>query len=314
MLSKKKVYFMGLLANTDSTIVGVKLKNGFKIKEMPGDKGTYFISMLEELPPIEVSKKLFINFPCLHPTEKKLYFVENCFECIVEIDDKGKMVNFPSAIARFSNESVRNYLDSAIRLMRLFKEGNIYLPLAYYYFIEKDRPKSFIRTGYGLYQSNKPEFTLGNSELPILKKFIKNTKIPFKEEFLQLAFENFELSYQTHNQNLQFLSSMIALETLFNPSNTELSYRISRNVAVLLGKDESGSNKIFSEVKNLYEKRSKIVHAGKSNIISGEELLKLRYYVRQSIKEIAKINKNKDELLNMLNSSGFGRKSWIKSR
>ena len=87
-------------------------------------------------------------------------------------------------------------------------------------------------------------------------------------------------------------------------------YRISRNAAVLLGKDKEDSKTIFSEIKDLYDKRSKIVHTGNSNIINEEDLLKLRHYVRESIKEIIKVDKNKDELLELLNSCGFGEKSW----
>lgn len=103
---------------------------------------------------------------------------------------------------------------------------------------------------------------------------------------------------------------MISLETLFNPGRQELRYRVSRNTAVILGKEKEDSEKIFREIKKLYDKRSDIVHTGKSNTINEEDLLKLRHYVRESIKEIIKIDKNKDELLELLNSCGFGEKSW----
>jgi len=91
-----------------------------------------------------------------------------------------------------------------------------------------------------------------------------------------------------------------------------LRYRISRNTAVLLGKDKDDSERIFSEIRDLYDKRSKIVHTGKSGIINDKDLLKLRYYVRGSIKEINKIGKNKNGLLDMLNSCGFGERPWRK--
>lgn len=105
---------------------------------------------------------------------------------------------------------------------------------------------------------------------------------------------------------------MVSIETLLNPGEHELTYRISRNAAVLLGKEKEDSKMIFSEIKDLYNKRSKIVHAGNSNIINNEDLLKLRHYVRESIKEINKIGKNKNYLLDMLNSCGFGERPWTK--
>jgi hypothetical protein len=228
------------------------------------------------------------------------------------MNDEGVLTSFPSEVAKFDNNLVHGYLNPVIRLMRLFKEGNICIPLKYYFFIDNNAPKSFIRQSTGLYISSEPKYTLENSELPDLQRFIQNTKLPFKESFLQLAFENFELSYQTHNINLSFLSLMISLETLFNPGGQELRYRVSRNTAVLLGKEDKDSKMIFSEIKDLYDKRSNIVHTGKSNI-NNEDLLKLRHYVRESIKEINKIGKSKNKLLDLLNSCGFGERPWTKS-
>ena len=105
---------------------------------------------------------------------------------------------------------------------------------------------------------------------------------------------------------------MISLETLFNSGRQKLSYRISRNTAVLLGKEKEDSETIFSDIKDLYDKRSKIVHTGNSNIVDQDDLLKLRHYVRESIKEINKIDKNKDEFLKMLDSCEFGEGSRIR--
>lgn len=100
---------------------------------------------------------------------------------------------------------------------------------------------------------------------------------------------------------------MMSLETLFHPSEQgELRYRISRNVAALLGKnDDKDSKTIFTDVEKLYDKRSKLVHTGNKSIVKESDLLLLRHYVRESIKEIYKMNKGKGDLLELLNSRGF---------
>jgi len=85
-----------------------------------------------------------------------------------------------------------------------------------------------------------------------------------------------------------------------------LQYRISRNAAVLLGEKREDSKEIFSQVNKLYEKRSKIVHFGTRRVIEKEDLLKLRNYVRESIKEIYHIDKDKNEVMVLLNTCGFG--------
>jgi hypothetical protein len=294
---------MGLLANTDSSILKANLNHGFKIEAISEDEGVNLVSTLEGLPYREIGNKLFFEFPCLNSSERKFYFISNSFE---SIDESG--IEMLNAVTEFENKFLRGYLDPTIRLMRLFKEGNICMPLIYYYFIDNSIPRAFKISGTHLYISPEPKYTLEHSEVSELDKFIRNTKLPSTESFLQLAFETFELSYQTHNINLSFLSLMISLEILFHPKSDrrKISDRISRNAAVLLGKDKKDSNERYPKVKELYDKRSAIVHTGELNIINTEDLLKLRHYVRESIKEINKIGKSKNELLDLLNSCGFG--------
>jgi hypothetical protein len=307
-MSKKEIRFMGLLANNDTSILNVKLDHGFKIHAISEREGVTVVSILESLPFMEIYKK-FTLFNCLY--EEKLYYIDNSFESDIEMNDEGVITSSLSEVMKFNNNLVHGYLNPVIRLMRLFKEGNICMPLKYYYFIDNKIPKSFMREGTFLYVPSEL-YTLESSEIPDLQRFIQNTKLPFKESFLQLAFMNFEWSYQTNNENQSFLSLMISLETLFNPGGQELRYRVSRNTAVLLGKENEDSKVIFSEIKDLYDKRSNIVHTGKLNIINNEDLLKLRHYVRESIKEINKIGKSKNELLDLLNSCGFGERPWTK--
>ena len=311
-MSKKKVNFIGILSNTDSTILNLNLDHDFIVREASDNEGTILISELETLPYREVYNEL-IKYSCVNISEKKIYFIDNSFESDIEINEKGILTSFPMGIAKFSNELVNGYLNSVIRLIRLFKEGNICIPMHYYFIRHDNRLKSFIRQKTLSYIPPGPIYTIENSEISHLHKFIKSVKLPFNFPFLQLAFENFELSYQTNNINLSFLSLIISLETLFNPSEQELRYRISRNTAVLLGKDKDDSKLILSDIKKLYDKRSKIVHTGKPNAVNENDLLKLRYYVRESVKKINIINKNKDELLDILNICGFGVKIWTNS-
>ena len=65
------------------------------------------------------------------------------------------------------------------------------------------------------------------------------------------------------------------------------------------------SERIYIEMKKFYDMRSNIVHRGKADI-NNNDVLKLRYYARESIKKIYRLNKDKDDLLALLNSRGFG--------
>ena len=85
--------------------------------------------------------------------------------------------------------------------------------------------------------ADSTKFGLGDTEIANAQSFLENNEIPFEKPQIQLAFETFELSYESHSLGLAFLSLMISLETLLNPSGHELRYRVSRNTAVLLGKN-----------------------------------------------------------------------------
>jgi len=97
------------------------------------------------------------------------------------------------------------------------------------------------------------------------------------------------------------------MEALFNPGDQEISYRISRSTAVLIGKTRSESKIIFEDVRNLYKKRSNLVHTGKADI-KEEDIIKLRHYVRESIKALSTKSVGKDDALRELNTLGFGDK------
>jgi len=304
-MAKQNIYFMGFLANTNSSILRVKLGHNFKIEKVGRDEGIRLISNLENSSFFNMYKKLISRYRL--GLESQFYIITNSFEVNLNVNSKGRIKSNPPKIYEFMNEFVQNYLYSTIKLMRLFKEGGISLPIEYLFY-DKDNPKRII----SLYKIpvvslGRLNYILTPSEVSELQKFIQNTKLPFERSFLQLAFEAYELSYKTHNKMLSFLSLMSGLESLFNPGGGELKYRISRNTAVLLGKDKKDSKGIFFNVKTLYEKRSKTLHTGKTDI-GQNDVLRLRHYVRGSIKEIYKINKNKNELLDILNSLGFGEK------
>ena len=314
---------MGILSNVDSSILKVNFDHGFKVEgrldsgqlqvrtnDYPNDTLNYkevahLIYHLEGLPLVEVYKKLDPDLSCLNVSEKKIYVITNSLEIDIMNDNE-----ISTEVEKF-NESVHGYLYPMLQLMRLFKEGNISMPWIYYYSIDNDgTPRPYKRIMMPLRVLKGP-YTLEGPEIRKLSKFFKNIKLPFTEPSLQIAFENFELSYRISDINLSFLTLMISLEALLNPGNQELTYKVSRNTAVLLGGKEDDSKNIFLKVKKLYDKRSKFVHGDKTNIIKSENLL-LRYYIRESIKEINKIGKTGKELWDLLNSRGFSKKTMRK--
>ena len=312
-MPKRKVRFMGLLTKTDSSILGVKLEHGFKIEKIGGDELIDLIAKLEGISKfrtrVKVIKKAYLNIG-----EDKAYIITNLIDDIEstetgEIDDK----NF-KALDSYEIKYGK-YLYEKLTLMRLFKEGHLFMPERYYFFEDDESIIFFEKNGMGEDLTGGTTYSLKKSELQDLQIFIQSIKLPFKNPSLKLAHGNFEMAYSIYHKDLSFLVLMISMESLFNPSGKgELTYRISRNTAVLIGKDKEDSANICIKMKELYEKRCKIVHNGKSNIVTEDDIKDLRDYAIRSIKEFYKIDEKKDEILKLLNSCGFGDRPWLQKK
>jgi hypothetical protein len=318
-MSIKKVFSLCFLSNVDSTISKLKLNNGFKIEEMSYTEGIDLLCQFENMTEMQAYSNLVSFYrliqsdePQCTPREKQFYVIVNSYNCEINMDNEGRITEWDFDEDAKHDMIIHQYLNPTIKLMRLFKDGNIGIPLRYEYIYEGNKPKSFCRVSlkkpvsYGI-------FTIEDSKVKQLQEFINNTKIPFSDN-IQLAFDNFNQSYDIDNENLSFLSLMICMEIFFNPvDQRELKNRISKGAAILIGKDRDDSINIYKDIKKLYDKRSSLVHSGKS--ITRVDLQKLRQYVRKSIKKIleideVKLGKNLEEFKKTLNLCGMGEKPW----
>lgn len=313
-MQKKNIHFIGFLANVDDSLLKLDLGQPFTIeKKSQGDvnvdsfmchirkhygvKSEYGILTVEDRVNGTVHDQSFYYY-CITASNIESF----------EATPQGGVVIRPAALVR----SFYHPLRDKVRLLRLFKEGNIMMRFSLFYYLEGSEPKVVSNIQEGPL-SDGTIFKLEPQEATEAGDFIKNAKIPFDRAFLDLAFDSFELSYETHTIPLSFLSLMIAMETLFNQGGNEIGYSLSRNACVLLGEKREQSEEIFREIKQLYSKRSKMVHRGESKKITQENLLRLRWFVREAIKEINLMGEDKPKLLELLNQCGFGDRPWRKS-
>lgn len=300
----EKIYFLGLLSNVNSSLLHFKLKHGFEVIAIDANEAVQLLSRLGRgVPFLAIAEKVFGDLRCINYEDNKVYGISNSFEVDRLRDENNNYNIFHEKIYGF-DRLINQDLKTLFRKMRLYQEGDIRMPVKYYYHIENELPIQIMKFGENRPISNEL-YHIKKTELPDLYAFLKDLKLPFNEPYLQLAFENFELSYEINNVVLSFLTLMFSLESLFNPGGSEISYKISRNAAVLLGGDKAEGTKIFKDIYDLYSKRSATLHSGESKV-NQEDKLKLRDYIRRSIVHILKTKKGKKDLLTALNSLGFG--------
>jgi len=312
-MPKTEIQFLGLLANTNSTILKLKLENGFELAEVPKKDFVALIADVDGREWFETFKELSIQHYIPPDNEgDSCVVVKNRLPATIEFGSKGipKIESCWTTMCDFHKERVKKYLERIVQLMRLFKEGTICLPVARYFCFLNGKPKLLMGAPVDSCLIMGPPYSLRKEEFAQLQMFLKETKIPFGESSMNLAHEDFELSYRVGKNHLSFLCLMIAAEVLLNPSDRELRYRVSRNTAVLLGQDHTKAATIFKEMRDLYDMRSRLVHTGNKSSVESKDVLKLRHYVRDSIKEMLRFNKSKDEILCTLNTCGFGHRPW----
>lgn len=296
-MSKVPIHFIGFLANADHSIGGLRMGEGFAIEHKSKDDVAPFLREIDKY----------------YGLRTRFGFLSRPYCCVLKADiarfegtPTGGVVIRPNVL-----DHAHQFVRDKCRLLRLFKEGNIVLAHALLYHLadtdKEAKPFGFVRE-YPILDTT--QFTLMTNELSEAESFIQTNSLPLAKPSLQLAFESFEQSYEVQDSGLAFLSLMIAMEVLLNPSDRELRYRVSRNAAVLLGEDQDAAQVIFKEIKALYDKRSKLVHTGDNSLVLRADVLKLRDYVRRTIKEIHQSSKSKDELLTLLNTCGFGQRPW----
>jgi len=299
-MSDTPIHFIGFLVNVDNSILKLNLGNNFVIEKLPQEKVKRLLDAINKFRSYHDANAIRIlpEYYCV--TKQQVTKFQ-------ETEQGGVVIKVAES------EKIKHEIRNKIRLLRLFKEGNIFLQSLCLYHIKGTIPK-VISSIDEWPIIDKTIFKLADNEVSQVELFVNEIKIPFPQKFLQLAFDSFEWSYGTDNLGLAFLSLMISLESMLNIDKYELRYRTSRNAAILLGENQEKAEQIFKEIRNLYDKRSALVHTGDPRAINLPEVLMLRDYVRKAIKEINNTGYNsKDGLISKLNSCGFGCRPWTKN-
>lgn len=148
----------------------------------------------------------------------------------------------------------------------------------------------------------------------IINDFIKKYSQNYSEiGYLKSSAQNYMNAFDNpHYYHFSYIALCISLESITN-GNTELLYRIRRNVAVICGKDVESSQIVFDNINTIYKLRSKIVHGSDFSDDKVYEYLNyLQSIVSKIIIELLIHNISSLELLNKkITSLGFGNRDKL---
>lgn len=145
-------------------------------------------------------------------------------------------------------------------------------------------------------------------EIESVNRFIpiyieRHATLPYLVKTIHAYLSSFFQSFM----DMEYLSLCIALESIIN-GKTELTYRIKRNVAILLTNDIELGKIVFKNIGDVYDLRSAIAHStGEKYDRIGVYLPYLRKVISRLIIELISLNINDiDKLNNELSYIGFG--------
>lgn len=297
-MEKVTLSFFAPLGNVDESILNLKLPQGFEFAWMPSEEGYSFIANLEKFPRENIFQWRHVYTVLSY---NGLFFIKKSFNFDLPKNEKGEVL-YSHELYDFVFKLVKENVETPLQLLRLYKEGNIHLACWYVYPQSDSSPRVILAGGGVSSPQDQNLLHFENSEIEDVQRFLETTKVPFNYDYLTLAHSNYELSYKVHDDSLSFLALMIALEVLFKPRE-EKTKAISGNASILLSTSAEDKEKIEREIRNLYSKRSELVHEGKIILCyvgEDDDVKILRRYVRDSLKAIIPMNLSKDELINSL--------------
>jgi len=154
-------------------------------------------------------------------------------------------------------------------------------------------------------------FDMSAQELGILKSRLESkAELVYKEnKLIELALNNFNLSYDIIDLKTRFVTLTTSLESLFNYGKGEITHIISRHLALVVSsnKDEFYFN--CKAIKKLYGVRSAIVHGSTQSADLMGLILQLEDYVRRAINYCSTLSDtlfpDTKALFEFLNSAGY---------
>jgi hypothetical protein len=199
-------------------------------------------------------------------------------------------IGFPPEISW--DATVRNLINKLILALRLFKEGSVGFTSQ----IWTPKLRTAVKGG-GMYSPYPPEPTYGKKyeldqgEVSFFQDFwhalMKNWNLlgTIGNKNLSLALRRFDSAYARRSNDDKMIDYSIAFEALFSKSDDtrdSLTHKLALRFSRLVENDFVERKNLFGDMKDLYSKRSRVVH-GDPAPVTPADVEEIERYVRKAI-------------------------------
>ena len=271
-INNGSVVTLNILVGADSSLIGLKFRN-CEIKSITVEELTSIATRIYgPHESIILFKSLSSKFLPTEPKETLIVLEEvsdellSCYTSILFFN----YIKLYKAMDLYSCYSLNYKIEN-----ELLKFGGTGKVAGY------EHPLSIITTNFSMTESEKQNFPTW---------FEKYSKILGTYEFneiFQKAYVSYNHSYYIADTELEFVMLSAVLEMIFVSGRSEISYQISRGVALILSNNPTEMNIQYKKMQKLYNERSRYVH--ECNTIKYEKLVELRDIVRKVLLKIIEL-------------------------
>lgn len=282
----KKIFVKYKILINGFNIIGDYEIDGFILREDKINEENFKMNYDVEKTGINYNLNIYL-YSCITDRDLKYRYMESANLMEIDVSNKTQVTreNLLNIIEKYKEITEKIYdLEKKIRLIFnipvLFQIINIEFyneNKKYIGFTQLNKPISmWNRCTYNL---NPIEFS-NNSRFGMNFDAMKNTK----NNHFNRALEFYNDSFDSEKISNRFILIFSSLEAIFNLDSGDVTEKISKYTAKLLAENNIELyDRIYHDIKKLYQKRCVYIHGGKINNISDLDEKLLRKYVRKII-------------------------------
>lgn len=282
---------LGLVSGADRSILNIPLSHGLKFEERSPEDIIPLVGRLAGMDYWAARRQLFLD-QVIWP-EHPLITISG--ELAIEPWPTDKPDEWPQESGVQAGAVAHNYLHELFGLIRLYRPSSVLLK-AYYTYLARGgamRPSESFYDGNRLYG---PRFSISDSELDGLIRFLAEWRLPLGRNHLDLAAEMCDLSLRVMVPGLQVVVAMMGFDALLGDDGVRARRRIIAGTAALLADSAVQYDEIRRELDRFYDLRSAILHSPSPRKATSGEVEHLRELLSRSIQAAHRITGDKESL------------------